>query len=551
MRFFRSRSRLWGSVCAAAAITAAIVAIAAAGPSTRSAKAQGLSCTPGTVVQTRYGPVCGITTSGVNEWLGIPYAAPPVGSLRWQPPQAPTPWTTTLPATAFGNECTQGTATSPAGSEDCLYLNVVSPSAPAPAGGRPVLVHIHGGGFVGGNGNGDYSSLATAGNEVVVSMNYRLGIFGFLADSALGPHSGDYGLQDQQFALRWVQQNIEAFGGDPHNVTIFGESAGGSSICDQVASPTAAGLFEKGISVSGEYNNPFGVPGSAFDLEVQDCKSALPTQRQANRIGAGFAAASGCSTATDVGACLRNLSVADVLQVADSGYQYGGQGTIGPTLNGTTLRHTLRQELATGDVNRVPIIAGTDRDENLVGLPTTDAEYQQLVQTQYGSLAPRVLALYPASHFTSPFVAWRTVAADSDTVCPALVTDRDLARWMPVYGYEIDDGNAPPASFEPANEPNGSYHVADWYVYTGVSGGFPTPPPDANEADLQAQEIAEVTTFGDTGQPRALNTPPWPQFNSSQRIMSLAPGDDSQVLPAGVIDAIHHCGFWDAVSPNQ
>jgi para-nitrobenzyl esterase len=133
-------------------------------------------------------------------------------------------------------------------------------------------------------------------------------------------------------------------------------------------------------------------------------------------------------------------------------------------------------------------MAGVSRDENLVGEPTTVAQYAQLVRAQYGSLAARVLALYPVSRFLSPFVAWRTVAADSDTVCPALAVDRALGRWTPVYGFEIDDGNAPPSYYEPTGEPNGSFHVADWYVYTAILA----MPTDPDERVLQDQEVAEV-----------------------------------------------------------
>ena len=176
----------------------------------------------------------------------------------------------------------------------------------------PVMVHIHGGGFFRAREWRQHAS-GDDGHEVIVSMNYRLGIFGFLANSAFGPNSGDYGLQDQQAALRWVQDNVAAFGGDPHNVTIFGESAGGSSVCDQIASPTAKGLFENAISTSGEYNTVLGTlapprPNGAEDLEAQDCKSALPSQAQADSIGASFAAAVGCGPGTaDVAACLRQV----------------------------------------------------------------------------------------------------------------------------------------------------------------------------------------------------------------------------------------------------
>ncbi len=316
MGLFRGHSRLVGSGFAVAALTVGVIAIFSAGPATRSASAQTGTCAAGTTVQTTSGPVCGIsstTASGVNEWLGIPYAAPPVGNLRWQPPQAPTPWTMTLPATEFGSECIQTTG---AGSENCLFVNVWAPATATPTSDLPVMVHIHGGGFANGNGNSDNSLLANTGDEVIVSMNYRLNIFGFLADDkALGSNSGDYGLQDQQAALRWVQSNAAAFGGDPSKVTIFGESAGGSSVCDQIASPTAAGLFEQGISTSGEYNTVLGTqeqtPRTPEDLESQDCKSALPTKAQANAAGKNFAATAGCGTgnAAVVAACLQALPV--------------------------------------------------------------------------------------------------------------------------------------------------------------------------------------------------------------------------------------------------
>ncbi len=533
---------------AAIALTLALGTGAAVRASTSaSSQPSAAACASGTTVQTADGPVCGIVVSGVSEWLGIPYAAPPVGNLRWRPPQPPAPWSSPLQATAFGSECAQEFPGFPSGgSENCLFINVWAPSgANGSSAGLPVMVHIHGGGFVIGSGAGDNTLLATAGHEVIVSMNYRLGIFGFLADSAFGPHSGDYGLQDQQAALRWVQRNIAAFGGDPRNVTIFGESAGGSSVCDQIASPAAAGLFERAITTSGEYNSLLGSP---TPLESQDCKSALPTQAQADAAGAGFAAAVGCGQGTaDVAACLRAVSAGTAEGAAGVGYQDGGQGTVAPTINGATLPMSFRQALRTGHVNRVPVIAGTDRDENLAGDPTTASAYAELVHTQYGRYADRVLALYPVSRFDSPYVAFRTVAADSNTVCPAIVTDRELARRMPVYGYLITDNDLPPYSltgspFVPA--PAGASHVGGWYL-NPVS-----PALDANQQVLQNQEVAEVTTFARTGNPTAAGSPVWPSFNRSAAEMELAPAGDSQVMPAFMIGVIHHCGFWDRIAPK-
>jgi para-nitrobenzyl esterase len=532
---------------------AMVVAVALAVATPKSAAAAP-ACAAGTVVTTSTGPVCGIVVNGVNEWLGIPYAAPPVGSLRWAPPQPHASWSATLAATAFGNSCTQpavGKSGPNTGSEDCLFVNVFTPPG---AHDLPVMAHIHGGGFFKGSGNEDDTLLVNTGNEVIVSMNYRLNIFGFLAHAALGPNSGDYGLQDQQAALRWVQLNISAFGGDPHSVTIFGESAGGSSVCHQIASPTAAGLFHKAISTSGEYNTLFGVaeaprPGGSEDLELQDCKSKLPTLAEAEAIGAEFATAVGCGGAPDVAACLRTVpaqTVSDVSSIPGSGYQYGGQGTVAPTINGTTLTMTLRQALRTGHVNRVPVIAGVDRDENLVGFPVTAADYTALVQAQYGAIAPKVLELYPVVRFNSPFVAWRTVAADSDTVCSALRTAEELSDWMPVFAYEIDFGDVSSAA---TGESMGASHVGQWNL-TPVAG------LDVNRQVLQNQEVAYVTTLARTGNPTADGTPIWPEFRSEmdqdepRMVMSLNVGADSQKTLVGQIRQAHNCGFWDEVTPE-
>jgi para-nitrobenzyl esterase len=531
-------------VTAAAALGLALGTLATVQASAApSSAAQAVACASGTTVNTTNGPVCGIVSNSVTEWLGIPYAAPPVGALRWQPPQPPTPWTSALQATSFGSECVQDFPGFPSGgSENCLYVNVWAPQNATAGSNLPVMVHIHGGGFVIGNGNADNSLLASTGDEVVVSMNYRLGVFGFLADSAFGKHSGDYGLMDQQAALRWVQQNVASFGGDPHNVTIFGESAGGSSVCDQIASPTAAGLFEHGISTSGEYNTLLGAPTA---LETQDCKSILPSQQQADAAGAGFAAAVGCSGVADVAACLRAVPVATLVSASGAGYQDGGQGTTSPTINGTTLTMSLRQALRTGQVNRVSVIAGTDRDEDLVGTATTAAQYVQLIQTQYGPYAAQVLARYPLSRFDDPTIAFRTVAADSDTVCPSLITDRDLARWMPVYAYEIDDTDIPPYAAGPASSAAGASHVGAWFL-NPVS-----PALDANQQALQNEEVASVTHFARTGNPNASGTPYWPRFGRSGEEIVLAPAGDSTAMSIAQIMAIHQCGFWDRIAPSK
>jgi para-nitrobenzyl esterase len=541
-----SRSvRNWRAAWVAGAALALIAGTVSFLQTTASAQAgdPAVACAAGTTVTTADGPVCGIVVGGVTQWLGIPYAAPPVGALRWQPPQPPASWATTLQATSFGSECVQqfpvpGFPTG--GTENCLYVNVWAPQGSAAGANLPVLVHIHPGGFVIGNGNADNSLLATTGNEVVVSMNYRLGIFGFLADSALGPNSGDYGLEDQQAALRWVQRNVTEFGGNPHNVTIFGESAGGSSVCDQIASPSAAGLFERGITTSGEYNTLLGAP---TPLQAQDCKSALPTQSQAEAAGASFAAAVGCDNAGDVVACMRAVPAQTAGNASAFGYQDGGTGTVSPTINAAILPLSLRQAIEARRVNRVSVIAGTDRDEDLVGTATTAAQYAQLIQTQYGKYASQVLVLYPLSHFDSPTIAFRTVAADSDTVCPSLVTDRELSRFMPVYAYEIDANDIPPYAPGPAGTAQGASHIGAWYLNPV------TPALDANQQALQDEEVASVTRFAATGNPNANGTPFWPEFRDSGSEMVLAPAGDSAAMSVGQIMAIHNCGFWDRIAP--
>lgn len=532
------------SVCVILAGIAAAVALASS--PAHAVTSDPPSCAAGTTVQTADGPVCGIVNNGVDEWLGIPYAAPPVGALRWAPPQPPAPSTALLPAVQLPNACPQVglgsfTAIAPAlnTAEDCLYLNIIAPPNPSGAP-EPVMVYIHGGGFTTGSGSlYDGTQLAETGHVIYVAFNYRLGLLGFLADQAFGRNAGDYGLQDQQAALRWVKHNIAAFGGNPSNVTIFGESAGGSSVCDQLASPTAAGLFSKAISQSGEYNSVLGVPTG---LQPQDCKATLPSERQAQAVGATFAQSVGCGNSTDVAACLRAVPVSTLL--AASG------GTNSPILNGTTLTLQLQRAFATGRFNRVPAIMGTLRDENLVAFfVNSAADYVADVQAQYGKYAPRVLALYPLDRFDNPYIAFRTVAADSDTVCPALRTDEKLSRWTPVYGYEIDDTDAPLGplpSFPFRGIANGSYHGGENQL---LFGNWDVPPLDANQQALADQMKAEWTAFAQTGNPTAAAGPVWPAFRPpDESVMSLQPAGDSQIMTQSEMSTVHNCSFWDSLA---
>jgi para-nitrobenzyl esterase len=533
------------SAVAAVRSSASLVAAAAAPP-----------CTSGTQVTTASGPVCGMTSDGVTSYLGIPYAAPPVGDLRWRPPAPVAPWSDTLQATMPGNVCTGPDANTGAvsGSEDCLTLNVQ-----VPAGGRasrlPVMVEIHGGGFLLPIGPASGAHLVSAGHVVYVAMNYRLGILGFMANKALGRHSGDYGLQDQQASLRWVQRNIAAFGGDPNNVTIFGQSAGGASVCANVASPTAKGLFERGIPESGFYNAAIG-PNQVW--EPADCKSQLPTQRQAERAGARFARKVGCAP-TDI-ACLRAVP-ADKLVAAggkvDDPTAGGTSATIAPTINGITLPMSPAKAFRTGHYNRVGLMNGVDRDEINGGaslhapLANTASDFYRLVRRQYGSLAPRVFRHYPLDRFPSPFIAYRTVVADSDSVCPAITADRVLARRIPVYAWQNDDASMPPDFFPQFLDPTkpwGAYHIAaDPFLFPNPSI---TLSPD--QAALAQQFTDEALGYSRSGDPSAPRTPRWTLFgrrgHGRHDLMRLVPAGDSVLEPASVIREQHKCGFWHAVT---
>jgi para-nitrobenzyl esterase len=513
------------------------------------------ACTPGTLVRTGDGPVCGTTAAGETSYLDIPYAAPPVGKLRWSPPQPAKPWTTTYQATQRGAGCLSPgfpSGVEAGTSENCLFLEIQEPAS-IPAGKKlPVMFEIHGGGFLGEYRDDDGTNLIHSGPVIYVYAAYRLGILGFLADQALGAHSGDYGLQDQQFALRWVKQNIAAFGGNPNNVTIFGESAGGASVCDQVASPAANGLFQRGISISGFYNfrvNTIWWPA--------DCKSQLQTEAQAQKEGAAFAAKVGCGQAANVAACLRAAPATTLVEKGGQFLSPFAGGVIGPIVNGTTLPMSPAEAFKAGRVNNVQLMIGVGRDEFNGGIYTnfpghtivanTGAQYQQLVRQQFGSLAPAVMRLYPLDRFPSPapFIAYRTVMADAFSVCPALVSDAQLSKYIPVYAYEDDDSDSPPSpTTTPETQPLGAYHSAINRLVHDSPASL-----DANQMALQSQVLAEWTGFARTGQPTASNTPLWTRYTTrNQLVMSLEPGGDSALTPTSTIMMQHNCGFWDAVN---
>src|SRR6516162_3906604 len=246
---------------AVAGLTLGALIAAAPAASASAFGARAAASASGPVAGTANGPVRGLANRAVNEFPGAPYAAPPAGALRWQPPQPAASWSGVRNATRFAPHCPQpgGPFGQASTSEDCLFLNVFTPSHQQAGSHFPVMVWIHGGALVSGESDDYDPAPLVADGVTVVTINYRLGALGFLAHPALADadgQSGDYGLMDQQAALRWVQRNIAGFGGNPHNVTVFGESAGGLSTLSQVASPQARGLFERAIVESGSTTSP-------------------------------------------------------------------------------------------------------------------------------------------------------------------------------------------------------------------------------------------------------------------------------------------------------
>ncbi len=536
----------------AGAIVAILVAVATAfALSTGSpATARPMPCDRDTAVHTTKGPVCGVTRSGITTYASIPYAAPPVGRLRWHAPVPHRPWHAMRSVVREAPQCpnphwSRMIGTVPGSSEDCLYLKVDVPEGARPGDRLPVIYEIHGGGFL-GESRSDYGGTLVHDKAVYVYVNYRLGILGFLAHRALGAHSGDYGLQDQQAGLRWVRQNIARFGGDPHDVTIYGESAGGASVCAQMASPTARGLFDRAISGSGFYNYPDNTIWSPAD-----CKSTYPTEAQAQRKGARFAQKVGCDHG-DVAACLRKVPTGRLVAAGGQFRRPNAGGTVGPIVNGTTLTASPKDAFASGAVNRVPMIIGVSRDEFNAGaylnrpgrapvVADTPAQYRSLVEQQFGRHAPAVRRTYPLRRYSSPYVAYRTVMADATSVCPLLDTVTSLSAHIPVFAsLNVDEGAPSPA----IGRPLGAMHDATSRVLHRRPSQLP-----ADQVVLQQQIAAAYVHFARSANPSAPHTPTWPRVHAANpRLMALDAGGDSHVVSARSVSARHHCGFWDKVT---
>jgi para-nitrobenzyl esterase len=491
------------------------------------------------LVRTESGVIRGAVASGVGSFLGVPYAAPPVGDLRWRPPRPASGWRGIRDATAFAPSCPQQGglfAPPPPLSEDCLYLNVYTP---APDGHRdrprPVIVWIHGGGLaVDGARNYVPTQLAAEGT-VVVTINYRLGALGALAHPALasrpGGPAGNYGMMDQQAALRWVQRNIHGFGGDPHNVTIAGESAGGLSVLAHLVSQGSRGLFQRAIVQSG-----------TFALTQQSLSDAEAS-------GQAFAARVGCADQT--AECLRHVPV-DAL--VDNFPTFAIPGVV----DGKVLTESIGSALDAGRFARVPILNGSNHDEEFIFVVgqnvavsggtfvpldpagVTEQNYVQQIKATLGvsdARAADIAAEYPTSSYPLPAIALSALVGDANFACTARQIDQWASARVPTFAYEFND-DAAPARYT-RGIPVATHGSELTYLFDLPNAPI-QDPFDAGQQQLAASMRTAWARFAATGDP-STPTLRWPSFRQGGRGLSL-------VTPQPQIDsgfaARHHCPFW-------
>ncbi len=524
----------------------------------------------GLIVRTDRGLIEGMSAEGADQWLGIPYAAPPVGTLRWAAPQQAPRWQGIRQATSYGGRCAQlASGNGPrVDNEDCLYLNVYTPpgrdgSAPAGpgAGGLPVLVMIHGGGLTTGAGDQhDGSLIVTTDHIIVVSINYRLGPFGFLTIPGLGTTAsaanGNYGLLDQEAALRWVRHNIAAFGGDPGKVTIDGESAGGWSVCALLTAPQARGLFRGAIMQSGSCTSrspaDAQTAGLAFAKQAGCPNPATPGGRSGSAGRSAGAGWPGKDSRESAAACLRALPEATLLSASAS---YSAEFTYG----GPELPVADAPAVAAGDYTRVPLLIGYNHNEGRTFAQGFTALTQQqadgVISGIYGSRAAQILARYPWSSYPSPYTAAYMIGdiwTDSGFLtgiggCPGQNLAAQFASTTRTYFYQFDDLHAPGLNNDHPGYQWGAGHAMELaYLWPSFNNGFSlydelTPA----QLELSRQMIRYWGAFAATGAPEVWGQPAWPRYTSG-RLMSLRPGDQTQTITASAYGAEHQCSFWNA-----
>lgn len=497
-----------------------------------------------TLITTTDGDVQGQVNGGTREFLGIPYAAPPAGPLRFRPPVPPTPWGSPLDATVYPPGCSQlptlTNGNTRIENEDCLYLNVWTPD-PAPAEPLPVMFWIHGGSnatgsisdfvpFPGYEGVRLFSGqvLADTRDVVVVTANYRLNVFGFLGLEELAaedpgyPYAGNQGLLDQRLAMQWVQDNIAAFGGNPDNVTIFGESAGSFDVCAHVMSPGSAGLFHRAISQSG------------------GCSVGVQSGEDASAAADILAEAVGCDAAPDRLACLRAVPTAELLDAGPLVALVGEGTNLGLSVDGGFLVEHPRVTLDRGELPKLPWILGANSDEGtlfFIGSPElTGPEYSAELVTRFGAYAAEVEALYPAGSFPSPRDALIRVFGDSTLVCSTYdVASRYARKRNRAFAYNFS--RVPPLSFISLLDLGAFHGLEIAYVFGS------TTPPTSTDVSVGDSVQQFWTSFARTGKPRIPKARRWPRFNP--RYWKIQRLDAPLSLPTDFRRA--QCEFWSGL----
>jgi len=480
-----------------------------------------LSASPADLVKVDTGTLEGTLNadSSVRMFRNVPFAAPPVGNLRWQPPQPPLPWTGVRKADEYGSHCVQGKVFGDIEgrgkemSEDCLYATIWAPAKPTGAP-MPVYLWFYGGGFAAGAADEpryDGESFARRG-IIVVNTNYRLGVFGFLAHPDLtkeSPHkaSGNYGLLDQVAALQWVRKNIAAFGGDPHRVTIGGESAGSLSVSALMASPLSRDLFQQAIGESGAFFGNVGGHG-------------MPTLAEAELKGTAFAEASGAKSLAE----LRAKSSEEILQAAmkiENGFGFW------PIVDGYFLPEDVAAIYAKHKQAKVPLLAGWNADEVRMSVllakekPNAKTFPEQL-RKQFKDRSDAALKLYPASTDQEAMISAGDLASDNFIVFGTWKwIEMEAKTGKPVYRYQFD--RPVPISAGMANtglKTLGSPHAAELeYVFNMLpSKKADWQPDDQKVADTMNEYWAN---FIKTGVPSGAALPTWPNFTKTHEVMHL------------------------------
>jgi para-nitrobenzyl esterase len=549
----RARARL----LAALALVVALAACSSGGPSTGADQPNSAAPTDGPaatyhadpnaappVMTTTYGLVRGARTGAVDHYHDIPFAAPPVGALRWAAPAPPKPWTGVRDGTHDGPACVQNGGLFSASSEDCLYLTVSRPAGVPVTARLPVIFWIHGGAFVGGSGDQtDPSALVTAGPAIVVTTNYRLGPLGYLVLPALlaqsGGDAGNYATEDLIAGLRWVRSNAAFFGGDPANVTIMGESAGSVNVCALMASPVATGLFQKAIMESGP------------------CTWKLPTLQQAEQSGLALANKLGCTDPPTADFCMRFKTAQQIITAAGDDTEIFQPFTFSPATGGKILPLTPAQALWNGKLTDIPMMMGTIRDEGrpftnhwaALG-PITNDTVNTIIATHWPDRVDRLMAAYPPGR-VPPRERLAEIITDEMFTCQT-ATFAQLTTGItqaPTYVYEFDLPDLPASSPEFLA---GATHGQE-LGFLFPTGQTPVVSTPARQA-LTTAMTGYWTRFAATGSPDGSNGPGglrsgtanWPRFT----VGSVRSGDDWMQLTSDRVGSLsgvwaaHHCDVW-------